>query len=252
MIRTVIIDDEQHSRELTAALLGKYCPDVQLVGFGDSVQSGLLAIREHQPALVLLDVELSDGTGFDLLNQLGEAVRFEVIFITAFDHYAARAFRFCAIDYLLKPLAFDDLKNAVDRAGQRLQQQGAAAGANQLLETLLQQISKKGDLEKIALPTADGLLFVRPNEIARCEADGNYTWVCLTNRQKVLVSRTLKEYEDLLEPQGFFRIHHAHLINLQYIRKYTKGRGGTVEMEDGVVLDVASRRRDEFLAKVGV
>jgi two-component system LytT family response regulator len=251
MLNTVIIDDEAHCRELLTLLLDKYCPDVHIVGYGSSVETGLEIIRNRKPTLVLLDVELSDGTGFDLLTQLGDEVPVAVIFITAYDHYAVRAFRFYALDYLLKPVIFDQLQIAIARARQAIQAtHKPAQGTDTLFQTISRNITFKGNQDKIGLPTAEGLIFVEKNKIIRLEADSNYTWLFFKHLPKLLVARTLKDFEELLEEAGFFRIHHGHLVNLAFIRRYIKGRGGAVELLDGSLLDVASRRKEEFLDRM--
>jgi two-component system, LytTR family, response regulator len=251
MLNTVIVDDEARSRELLTLLLEKYCPDVQILGYGSSVETGLEVILAQKPALVLLDIELSDGTGFDLLTRLGNEVPVAVIFITAYDHYAVRAFRFYAMDYLLKPVVFDQLQNAIARVKKAIQTAPEPdPTATTLFQTMSKNHSSKGHQEKIGLPTPQGLIFVEKHHIIRLEADSNYTWLYFKHLPKLLVARTLKDFEELLEGAGFFRIHHGHLVNMSFIRRYIKGRGGAVEMLDGTLLDVASRRKEAFLVQM--
>ncbi|MFZ4463168.1 MAG: LytR/AlgR family response regulator transcription factor [Bacteroidales bacterium] len=237
MIRTLIIDDEQNARLALKSLLVSLAPEIQVIGEAGDVASGLELISQNRPDLVFLDVQMPDGTGFDLLEQIPEPA-FKVIFVSAFDRFAVTAFRFSAIDYLLKPVQADDLLHALDKIDKGNESQTAK------IKVLL---GNRSGIEKIVLPSLDELLFVKVDEIIRCESDNNYTYFYLSGNERILVSRTLKDYEELLEPMGFFRIHKSSMINLRFLKKYKKGEGGTVTMEDGTQLEVSRRRKDDFL-----
>jgi two-component system LytT family response regulator len=194
---------------------------------------------------VFLDIEMPFGNAFDLLDKL-TPVNFQVIFVTAFDNYALKAFRYYALDYLLKPVDIEELKTAVKKAGERVREKNMSQKLDVFLQTLK---PAKSNLQKIGLPTNDGLIFTNIEDIVRCEASGSYTIIYLQDKQKFVVSKSLKEYEDLLPEDIFCRVHHSHIVNLTYVKKYFKGRGGYIEMSDGSSIEVATRKRDEFLAK---
>lgn len=242
MLRTVIIDDEDHIRDSLAKLLARHCPQVMVEGTAGSVASGKKAIEELHPDLVLLDIQMQDGTGFDLLSSLS-SITFKVIFITAFDQYALQAFRFSAVDYLLKPINPELLVNAVERAGLLLQNhfniQMQAVGEN-LKSTHRQN-------KKIILRTNDNIYLLDLANIICCESDNNYTMVHTTSGEKIMVSKTLKEYDDLLTGFGFYRVHKSHLINLSHIRRFEKQDGGFIMLTNDLRIPVASRKRDEML-----
>ncbi|NOU46025.1 MAG: response regulator [Bacteroidales bacterium] len=237
MIKTIIIDDEEKARFTLKQLLAEYATDIQIVGEAANVADGLQLIAEITPDLVFLDVQMPDGTGFDLLDKVSN-ISFKVIFVSAFDHFALTAFKFSAIDYLLKPVNADDLVKALTKI--------ELSGDNQPAKIKV-LLGNRSGIEKIVLPSLDELIFVRIDEIVRCESDNNYTHFYLQNGDRILVSRTLKDYEELLESMGFFRIHKSSIINMRFLKKYKKGEGGTVTMEDGTQLEVSRRRKDDFL-----
>ncbi|HEY0679189.1 MAG TPA: LytTR family DNA-binding domain-containing protein [Chitinophagaceae bacterium] len=244
-LTAVIIDDEAHSVDVLKTLLATYCPNVKVIGQADNAINGRTVINELSPDVVFLDIEMPFGTGFDLLDTL-ENKDLSIIFVTAYDHYALKAIKYYAIDYLLKPVDIDELKLAVKKASEKKEQQDFTS----LPVTLLRSYLEKGvDNSKIALPMADGIQFVNRNEIVRCEACGNYTKIYLKENRSYLVARTLGEYEDLLTPYNFLRIHHAHLINLDHIEKYVRGEGGYVIMSDGAIVDISRRKKQDFLNK---
>ncbi|HYF29743.1 MAG TPA: LytTR family DNA-binding domain-containing protein [Chitinophagaceae bacterium] len=243
MLTAVIIDDEAHSVDVLKNLLDIYCPNVKVIGQADHATAGRKLIAEHAPDIVFLDIEMPFGTGFDMLDAV-EHKNTNVIFVTAYDHYALKAIKYYAIDYLLKPVDIDELKNAVKKVAERKEQQSASALPVNLLKTYLE---KGIDNSKIALPMADGLQFVNRSEIVRCEACGNYTRIYLQENRTYMVARTLGEYEELLSPYNFLRIHHAHLINLDHIERYVRGEGGYVIMSDGAVVDISRRKKQDFL-----
>lgn len=237
MYKTLIIDDEPAARANLRQLIEQHCPEIDVVAEGTHVADGLRLIGRHQPDLVFLDVQMPDGTGFDLLSQLPE-VSFRVVFVSAYDTFAINAFRYSAVDYLLKPVSPELLQAAVEKL------QKPDESRQQKIKVLL---GNARQIEKLALPSLDEIYFVKPDDILRCQSDNNYTRFFLRTGQVVLVSRTLKEYEELLEPLGFFRIHKSDVINLKYISKYKRGEGGTVTLDDGTQLEVSRRRKDDFL-----
>jgi two-component system, LytTR family, response regulator len=243
VIRAVVIEDEEFSRTMLLRLLHEHCRQINVIADADSVKTGLTAIAEQKPQLVFLDIELQSETAFEILEKLPE-INFELIFTTAFDSYALKAIKFCAIDYLLKPIDLNELLIAVGKAEKRLNHQYL----NQNLEALLNNL-KSGSLNnhRIALPTLEGLLFVSVSDIIYCESSGPYTKFILKQTDKILTSRHLKEYEDLLSGYNFFRIHKSYLVNVQEIKKYIRGEGGQLIMSNGAALSVSKRRKENFL-----
>jgi two-component system LytT family response regulator len=246
MIRCIIVDDELKSRESLKILIEDFCQGVTVHALCQNIAEALNAIQEIKPDLVFLDIQLQRETGFDLLSKYKE-MDFEVIFTTAHSEYAIKAFKFSAIDYLLKPIDIEELKSALLKVEKRKDNT-----ISDRLQQLLQNLrSGASDNYKLALPTTDGLIFVKVNEILYCEASSNYTEIIMTDNRKYIVSRTLKEYDDMLSDQNFFRIHHAHLINLNEIKKYVRGDGGYVVMNNDKSLDVSKRKKEGFLARIG-
>ncbi len=247
MIKAIIVDDEQHCINRLESLLGNYSSDqVHLIGAYKTVDEGLEAIKKLKPQLVFLDVEIQDKTGFDLLKHLPE-INFEVIFTTAYDKYAVQAFKFSAIDYLLKPVDADELQQALNKLNQKFSQKDIS----QKFDTLFHNLKNiQGASKKICVPVVSGLVFLQVSDIIHCESEINYTKIFLKNKQKLLVAKTLKEFEELLGDYNFYRIHNSHLINLAYIKNYNKGKGGSVIMEDGSEIEVSTRRKDEFLKRL--
>lgn len=247
MIRAIIVDDEQHCLQRLTQLLAAHCAtQVHVMEQVDHIDDAEKLIYKLQPALVFLDVQIHESTGFDLLNRIPNR-QFEVVFTTAYDRYAVQAFKFSAIDYLLKPVDADELKAAINKVVARpLQSQ-----LPEKMETLLHNIKNlQAANKRICVPTGSGLLFVQVNDILYCQGEANYTHIHLVNKQKILVAKTLKEYEELLAECNFFRIHNSHLINLAYIKSYNRGKGGSVILTDGSELEVSTRRKDDFLKKL--
>ena len=239
MFNTLIIDDEPKARNALKNLLSQHCPEINVIGEAGNVAEGKAAITELSPDLVFLDVQMPDGTGFDLLRQLPE-IDFKVIFASAYDRFAIQAFRFSAVDYLQKPVEPDNLIEACSR----LKNPDPYDELNKKIEVLL---SNTNNVEKITLPTLDGIIFVKIADISWLESDNNYTNFYLKDGKKIVVSKTLKEYDEMLTPFRFFRIHKSHMINLAYLERYRKGEGGSVIMEDGTELEVSRRRKEDFM-----
>lgn len=244
MIKALIIDDEPRSLKALKSTLEEFCPEVFIAGSAGNIDKARELIDRTAPELIFLDIEMPYGNAFDLLNSLG-ALPFETIFVTAFNQYALKAFKYNAIDYLLKPVVGSELKDAVARAAIRLK----ARQVNENLHTFLQQFRNgHHQQKKIVLPSLDGLLFTDAEDIVRCEADGSYSRFHLSSREKILVSRNLRECEDILPADQFYRVHHSHIVNLRYIKKYFRGRGGYVELTDGAHVEVSANKKDGFLA----
>ena len=246
MIRALIVDDESKNIRILHGLLQTYCPQVHVVGHANGFHKALELIESSHPDLLFLDIEMPYGNAFDLLEKI-MPVKFEIIFVTAFNDYALKAFRYSALDYLLKPVNIDELKDAVAKAEQKLNQKNVNLQLNNFINNF-----KKAELQKIALPLLDGLLFVPVPEITYLHAKGSYTDVHLHNGEIHTTARTIKDYEDMLSQDTFCRVHHAYLINVNHIKKYSRGRGGLIEMEDGAIIEVSVRRKDEFLARFGL
>jgi two-component system LytT family response regulator len=246
MVRSIIVDDEQKSRESLRILLQDFCENVEICALCQNVAEGIEAIHQHHPDVVFLDIQMQRETGFDLLAKI-DPVNFEVIFTTAHSEYAIKAFKFSAIDYLLKPIDIDDLHKALAKVEQK-QNQNISGRLEHLIQNLK---STTPENYKLALPTTDGLVFIKLNDILYCEASSNYTEIYTFNKNKYIVSRTLKQYEDLLGEHNFFRIHNSYLINLNAIKKYVRGEGGYVILENDVSLDVSKRKKDAFLSRIG-
>jgi two-component system LytT family response regulator len=244
-IRTILVDDEIGSIKMLQKLLQKYCPQISVIGTAGGVDTGADLIRACRPDLVFLDIEMTKGNAFDLLNRL-QPVNFQVIFVTAFDNHAVRAFKYSAVDYLLKPVNIGELCSAVEKLAGRFAEKTMLERVTTLLDHLG---GGKLDDQKMAIPTASGYLFVNFRDIVRLEAMGSYSMFHLINGEQVMAAGIIREYEDLLPEAIFYRIHNSHIINLMKIKKYQRGRGGYVTMEDDSFLEVASRRREEFVQK---
>ena len=242
MIKALIIDDEKSSRDTLRGFVENYCKEVQIIGESETAEQGIEQIKKLHPHLIFLDIELPLGSGFDLLEAFKHA-DFEVIFTTAHDQYALQAIKVCALDYLLKPISSADLITAVAKIRQR----GLSGTTKPQIGAFVDNISNLDkQLSKIVLPTLDGFLVIKISDIIRCEADKNYTWFILINKEKILVSKTLKEFEELLHDMDFIRVHQSHLINASHVQRYIKGSGRYVKMSDDSIIEV-SRRKKELL-----
>jgi two-component system LytT family response regulator len=223
-----------------------HCPEVEIISECESGEEGMKVIEETHPDIVFLDVEMPRMNGFTMLQRLTNR-NFELIFTTAYDHYAIKAIRYSALDYLVKPVVVEDLKESVKRAKEKREQTIPNARVETLLHNLLDE---KNLHSRIAIPSMEGLQFVETNDIIYLEAESNYSVLWLKSAPKMTVSKTLKDFEDLLPSHVFFRIHHSYIINKNHVQKYLRGEGGQVIMSNGMTLDVSRRKKDEFLKAI--
>lgn len=243
MIRAVLIDDEKHCLETLGMLLARYCKDVEVVEECRSGKKGVEAINKHKPDLVFLDVEMPMMNGFEVLEQFTD-IPFSVIFTTSYDQYAIKAFRYSALDYLLKPIDPEELSVSV----QKVISKRSLPFAEQF-DILLKQIKQKGaGFEKIAVPTIEGFELVRADQVIRCEADDNYTRLYLKDNKKIIACRMLKEMEELMQEFGYFvRVHNSHMVNMNEVVKYVRGDGGYLLMSDGSSVSISKSRRESLI-----
>jgi two-component system LytT family response regulator len=243
MLKTVLIEDNADAAEKLSFLLAKYGTDkISLLAHATSGQDGINAINTHQPDLVFLDIELGDMTAFEMLERI-EQINFQVIFATAHDHYAIKAIRYSAVDYLQKPIGREELLAAITRA-----ENNPTRILKEQVNHLTNHATPKSTLpDKIAMTTADGLVFKKIKDIIRCESDRMYTIVVMAENEKILVSKPMGQLEEILEGQDFFRVHNSHLINMNHIRQFVRSDGGYVVMDDGATVSVARNRKDDFL-----
>lgn len=246
MISALLIDDDANLRSGMRGLLQRYAPDFKIVGEADSVESGVEALSSLRPQVVFLDIQLTDGTGFDILEQVAQrygSSSSHIVFITAHEQYAIKAFRFSALDFLLKPVDPDDLEKVIVKIRDVIEKNQSHAHIDLLLENIRRKVDP---FKRIALSTAEGIHLFEVADIIRCESEDNYTRFYIKNSKPVLISRTLKEYEDLLSEHGFERIHQSHLINLSYLKSYIKRDGGYVVMADGSNLPISQRKKERL------
>lgn len=241
-MKAIIVDDEKNSCETLKTLLHDFCANVQVEQVCQTIDEAVVAISKHGPDVVFLDINMKGENGFDLLEKV-RPIDFEIVFATAYSEYAIKAFKFSAIDYLLKPIDIEELKSTVARVASK-----KVSKQKEKYEQLIQNLKPANrEFHKLALPSATGLTFVKTSDIIYCEADSNYTTFFLTDGTKIIVSRTLKEYEELLKAHRFFRIHHSYLVNLDAIKQYVRGDGGQVIMTNHATLDVSKRKKEDFL-----
>ena len=243
MVRCVLIDDENNSLEMMEWLIRTYCPQVSIEAMCNSSEKGIAAIKKFKPDVVFLDIEMPHMNGFDMLEQF-DKLFFDVVFCTAYDQFAIKAFKYSALNYLLKPVDPADLQETI----RRLEEKNSSPSKEQI-EMLLQNIrgNTKPAVRRIALTTNDGMIFVSTQDILYCEAESNYTSVVLKGGKKILVSKVLKDIDETLAGSDFYRIHNSFLINLNHIKKYVRGDGGYVIMENDVTISISRSRRHEFM-----
>ena len=243
MLRTVIVDDEVKNVKILKALLRDYCPQVEVIGEAGNVDDALDLIIKSKPDLLFIDIVMPYGTAFDLLNKL-MPIEFDVVFVTAHDNFAIKAFKYSALDYLLKPVNIEELQNVVQKAVIK----SSNKTVNDQLAVLFSRYKNNTNpTASLAVPTIEGLLFYDIDEIIRIEASGAYTVIYSVKREKVVSSKNIKEYELQLPVDNFYRVHNSHIINIKRLLKYDKGRGGFLTMEDGSVVELATRRKAGFL-----
>lgn len=247
MLKAVIVEDEPNAREKLQLILQRYCPDVRVLAQAANAAEGLTAIRDCRPDIVFLDIEMPLMTGFEMLQQIPK-IDFEIIFTTAHDNYAIRAIQFSALDYLLKPVDFEQLQLAVKKAAERRMDKHSLEQYRTLQENLQKP---QHAMDQLAVPSQAGMIFIKIPDITYCEASSNYTRIHLANQQQLLSSRTLKDYEQMLEESGFVRIHHSYLVNKSHVRQYVSKEGGQVQLKDGTMLDVSRRKKEQVLEKLG-
>lgn len=240
MMRAVLIDDEISNLENLRALLEKHCPQVSIIATAQHVADGVDAIEKYLPNLVFLDIQMGDKTGFDILKLLPSR-NFEVVFVTAYDQYGIQAVKFAALDYLLKPIDIEELIHAVNKAEHKL----ATQMQTSQLDFLLQQLKQSGtNASKIALQMQGEVRYVALSEIIRCEAENTYTHFFLSSGENILVSKSLKEYADLLTPNGFLRTHQSHLVNPKYVKSWLKEDGGVLLLLSGEKIPISKPNKE--------
>ncbi|RYC50930.1 LytR/AlgR family response regulator transcription factor [Flagellimonas olearia] len=242
-LKVIIIEDEKHSRETLKSMLEEFCKDVKVIATASSVSEGVKVLSVYSPDVVFLDIELQSGLGFDVLTQIKDP-SFEVIFTTAFEKYAIKAIKFSSLDYLLKPIDLSELQDAVEKARNRMD----TNVYRQQIDTLMQSLSKENHRqEKICLATTAGMEFIAIEEIVLCKADGSYTSFVLRNENTLMVSKHLKEYENLLGDYQFMRVHNSYVINLNEVKKYVKSDGGYIIMSNDMHVSISPRKKDELM-----
>lgn len=242
LLKAILVDDELSSLQNLQQKIAEFCPDIKVVATPNKPEEAIFLIRHHKPDVIFLDIEMPRMNGFRMLEELRE-IDSEIIFTTAYNHYAIDAIRISAFDYLMKPVSVEDLQNAVARLMARHKRQ-----TQEKLSVLRKSLQENRSQEdRIAIPTGEGMEFINIKNIVRIESSSNYSKLHLLSGQTVLVTRLLKDFEEMLLPYRFFRVHHSHVINLSYIQKYIRGEGGQVVMQNGDVIDVARRKKEEFL-----
>jgi two-component system, LytTR family, response regulator len=245
MLRVVIVEDEIHSREALKSLLQEFCNDIDVVGLAGDVNAAVSIIHKTTPDLVFLDVELQTGTGFDVLDQVGD-IPFDVVFTTAFEQYAVKAIKLSSLDYLLKPIDIEELQRAVEKASLKKDDETR----KRKLEILMSNLEPSTGVKRICLATGDSMEFINIADIMYCEASGAYTKFHLNGGTSILVSKNLKEYETILTDHNFMRVHNSFLINLAEVKKFIKSEGGYILMKNDSQISISQKKRDEFFEKM--
>ncbi|MEO6820918.1 MAG: LytTR family DNA-binding domain-containing protein [Ginsengibacter sp.] len=242
MLRAIIIDDEPKGRSILKQLIVLHAPELNIIGIAENADEGLHLIDTCKPDVVFLDIEMPGKSGFDLLREL-KNIDFKIIFVSAHNHYSLKAIKFHAFDYLLKPIDVDELKQTIEK----LLHYSNLNTHEQVVEMISASQQKNNDFSKIAIPSTTSIDLINIEDILYCEASGNNTLVYLSNNKKIVATKTLKEYEELLNCHLFFRIHHAYLVNMKHIAKYIKGEGGSIILSNNTELEVSRRKKQEFL-----
>ena len=249
-MKTLIIEDEQKSRDMLATLIKKNFPQLTIVGLAKNVTEGVEFINTLSPDLVFLDISMPDGTGFDVLEKT-QGLKFDIIFTTATDKHALKAIKYSACDYLLKPIDVDELKPTVDKLIEKHASKTSTMPSMENLQFLIQNLKRADDnYSKITLPTGNAYEIVSIKDVIRCEAEGSYTNFVLIGNKKLMVSASMKHYEDLLPANDFIRIHHHHLININHVVRFLKVDGGYAIMSDNSQLEISRRKKDAFLERL--
>jgi len=249
MIKVVIIDDEIDAIKSIELIINEYCSNAEIIGTANSAIAGKKIIAETNPDLVFLDIEMPRGSGFDLLEMIPER-NFEVIFITAYNNFAIKAFKYSAIDYILKPIDIEELTDAVNKAAKRiLANKKSQTNNTEKYNVLLDNIKGNGP-RKIMVTTSEGHIYIDVNDIIRIEAEGSYSNIFLVDQKRLMISKNLKEFETMLSDSNFFRSHHSHYINLQHVKKYVLKEGGYIEMDNDTIVPISRRRKDLFVEKM--
>lgn len=245
-IKAILIDDELNSLQNLEQKLAGFCPNVTIVAVTQRPEEGIVLIRQHQPDVVFLDIEMPKMSGFRMLEQLGD-YDFDIIFTTAYNHYSIDAIRISAFDYLIKPIGIEDLQHAVERLSRNLNKQ-----TKEKIDILKKSLSdNRSQEDKIAISTSEGIDFIPIKNIMHIESKSNYSKIFLSDNKSLMVTKILKDFEEMLLPYNFYRIHNSHLINLNYIQKYIRSQGGHVMLQDGTLIDISRRKKEEFLKMIG-
>lgn len=245
MIKAIHIEDEPRNVELLKELVKEHCSNVEIIGNAKNVADGLQLIKETKPQLLYLDIEINNGNSFELLEQLkDEYTDYQVIFITAFNEFAVKAFRYNATDYLLKPISITDLKAATEKAVEKIKN---TSGNNYIFE-VLKELKTNLNHQRIGLPVTDGVLFVNAEDIIRCEAKGGYSLIYLAGKKNITCAKTLKELEDILTGGNFVRVHNSWIVNTKFVKKYYRGKNSYMEMEDGSTVTISLRKKSDILS----
>lgn len=243
MINAIIIDDEKNALDVLEMQLNQFCKDVNILASANGGIKGIEAIKKYNPDLVFLDIEMPHKNGFDVLTETSQ-FNYDVVFTTAYDQFAIKAFKFSAIDYLLKPIDILELQQAVEKAKNK---KGGTSLDEKIKMLLTQMQPDKKLTHKIALPVGDSMQFMDPDEIIRCESESNYTHIYLANGKKITLAKTLKEVEENIDGSPFFRIHQSHLINMNHVGKYVRGDGAYVVMKDGAQISISRNKKEAFM-----
>ncbi len=243
LFNAIVVDDELDAQEVLCLMLRKFCPSVEVIACCDNADDAITAIQQYKPQLVFLDIEMPVKNGFEVLNALKQ-IDFAIVFTTAYNQFAIKAIKYAAFDYLLKPIDANDLIETIERLSA-----SKKSDIHQQIQQLMEQLQPNKTLNKIALHTKEGLIFIQASEIIRCEAESNYTKIYLSNKQKHTIAKTLKQVEIVLADFQFYRIHHSHLINLSHVEKFVKTEGNYVIMSDGQQIAIARNKKEEFIDK---